>query len=290
VIVSAGAINSPQLLQLSGVGPGALLQSLQIPVVHDSPMVGKNLQDHLAINYYYLSKVPTLNDVLTPWHAKIRVGLQYLLRRNGPLSISVNQAGGFVRSNPDLRWPDQQLYFTPISYTRAPEDVRPLMHPDPFSAFFLSFQPCRPTSRGSLAIRSSDPFEHPTIEPSYLSTNEDIDAALRGCRLMRRLACEPLLASIIKRELQPGPDCDDDEKLLQDFRNRSDTVFHPTSTCMMGTDPANSVTDPALKVHGVEGLRVVDASVFPNVTSGNTNAPTMMVAERAAELILQDSR
>lgn len=288
VILCGGAINSPQLLQLSGIGDADLLTGLDIPVLVNQPAVGANLQDHLGINYYFKSRVPTLNNDLNPWYGKLKAGLQYLINRGGHLSLSVNQAGGFVRTDSSLGAPNLQLYFTPISYTRAPEGTRPLMNPDPYPAFFLSFQPSRPTSRGSLRIRSTDPFEPPDISPNYLGTDEDIADALAGCRLMRELASQPALKDIILEELQPGPQAITDADLIEDFRARSDTVFHPVSTCIMGSDPARSVVGPDLKVHGVDGLRIIDASVFPNLTSGNTNAPTIMVAEKGADIILSE--
>ncbi len=286
VILSGGAINSPQLLQLSGIGDAELLSRLNIPIILDQPAVGANLQDHIGINYYYKSRVPTLNDDLHPWFGKLKAGLKYVLTRKGQLSLSVNQAGGFVRSDSSQSSPNLQLYFTPISYTQAPDATRPLMNPDSFSGFFLSFQPCRPTSRGHLRIRSSDPFEPPEIQPNYLSTNEDVADVLAGCHLMRKLAGQQTFSDIITEEVKPGSQATTDEALLTDFKNRGDTVFHPASTCIMGGDASNSVVDPTLRVHGIENLRVIDASVFPNLTSGNTNAPTMMVAEKGADLIL----
>ena len=160
------------------------------------------------------------------------------------------------------------------------------MNPDPFSAYILSFQPCRPTSRGSIHIRDNDSSKAPTITPNYLSTNEDINEIIDGCHLMRELAATPALSAITKSELEPGSSLTSDEQLLDDFRERSGTVFHTIGTCAMGPDASDAVVDPTLKVHGLDGLRVVDASVFPNLTSGNTNAPTIMVAEKAADMIL----
>ena len=291
ILLCAGAINSPQLLQVSGVGPAPLLQTLGIAVVRDAPGVGRNLQDHLCIDYLYCARVPSLNEVLRPWHGKLRVGLRYLLRRDGPLAMSVNQAGGFVRSRADGERPDLQLYFSPLSYTRTPPGVRPLMAPDPFPGFLLSAQPCRPRSRGAIEIRSSDPREAPRILPRSLSDPDDLTDLVTGARLLRRLASMPALASIIAEEMHPGPGVatDDDAALAADVRARASSVFHPTSTCRMGVDPRASVVDARLRVHGLAGLRVVDASVFPAVTSGNTNAPVLMVAERAADLILTDA-
>lgn len=290
LILSAGAVNSPQLLQLSGIGPGAVLQSRGVQLRHESPHIGRHMQDHLGIDHLYECTVPTLNQVLRPWLGRLRVGLDFLLRRRGPLTLSINQGGGFVRSNPALSAPDIQLYFSPVSYTRAEPGTRPLMTPDPFPGFLLGHSPCRPTSRGHLAIRSPDPTAPPEIHPNYLATEEDRMAMRAGSHVLRRIAKAPALAGIITRELEPGDECQSDAGFDKHARDHAWTVFHPCGTCRMGADPATSVVDPRLRVHGLEGLRVVDASVFPNITSGNINAPVIMVAERAAEMILADSK
>jgi choline dehydrogenase len=289
VILSGGSINSPQLLQLSGIGDAALLASLGIAPLVDAPAVGRNLQDHLAVSYFYKTSVPTLNDELRPLAGRIRAGLRYLFDRSGPLSMSVNQGGGFVRSGPDAARADLQLYFSPVSYTQSPLSERKLLNPDPFSAFLLSFNACRPTSRGHLQIVSADPFAHPAIHPNYLATDHDVHEAMRGIRLLRQIAATRPLADIIIDELVPGRRLTTEAELLADFRQRADTVYHPVGTCIMGPDAASAVVDARLRVHGVQGLRVVDASIFPNLTSGNTNAPTVMVAEKAAAMIRADS-
>ena len=288
VIVSAGAVNSPQLLQLSGIGPGALLAAKGVEVVHALDGVGRNLQDHLGLDYLYRSRVPTLNNQLYPWYGKLWHGLRYVLTRRGPLSLGVNQAGGFVRSRPGLAHPNMQLFFSPVSYTKAPPGKRPLMNPDPFPGFLLGLQPTRPTSRGHLEIRSADPSEAPAIHPNYLATDIDIQEMLEGARLMRRFAEAPSLARLIEAELLPGPHVRSEDDLIADIRNRAGTVFHPVSTCRMGPDASRDVVDARLRVHGMGGLRVVDASIFPTLTSGNTNAPAIMVGEKGAEMILQD--
>jgi choline dehydrogenase len=290
VIVCAGAVNSPQLLQLSGIGPAAHLRSLGLPVLRDSPDVGHHLQDHLCIDYLYRSRVPTLNDLLRPWHGKLWAGLRYLAARRGPLALSVNQGGGFIRSRPDLARPNMQLYFSPLSYTRAPAGERPLMSPDPFPGFLLSAQPLRPTSRGHVQIRSADPFDPARIVPNSLATQHDVEEMIEGAMLLRKLAAAPSLAAVIDDELSPGRAVATREQLIEDIRQRSSTVFHPVGTCRMGPDPQHSVVGPSLKVHGIEALRVVDASIFPALTSGNTNAPVIMVAEKGADLILADAR
>ena len=286
VILAAGAVNSPQLLQLSGVGAGALLREHGIEVLQDQPNVGRNLQDHLGIDCLYRSRRPTLNDELRPWWGKLWAGMRYVLARRGPLALSVNQGGGMVRTRADLERPNLQLYFSPVSYLKAPPGSRPLMNPDPYPAFLLGHSVCRPTSRGHLHIRSADPFAAPLIHPNYLATEQDRFEMLDGLRFLRRLAATPAFAALIESELKPGPALQSDEELEADIRARCGTVFHPVSTCTMGPDPARSVVDPSLRVHGLERLRVIDASVFPAVTSANTNAPTIMVAEKGAELVL----
>lgn len=289
VILAAGAVNSPQLLQVSGVGPGDLLRNKGVEVVHDLPGVGRNLQDHLGIDYLYRSKVPTLNDQLHPWWGKLWHGMRYVLTRRGPLSLGVNQAGGFVRSRADLDRPNIQMFFSPVSYTKAPPGKRPLMNPDPFSGFLIGGQPTRPTSRGHLEIRSADPFEPVAIHPNYLSTEKDVQEMIDASRLSRAFAQAPALADVIESEIVPGADVQSDEDILADCRARVSTVFHPVSTCRMGPDVHVDVVDARLKVHGFDGLRVADASIFPTLTSGNTNAPAIMVGEKAADLILQDA-
>ena len=289
VILSGGAINSPQLLLLSGIGDPAQLQRHGIEPLVAAKAVGRNLQDHLAVSYFYKSRTATLNDVLSPVLGKAVAGLRYMFDRAGPLSMSVNQSGGFVRSDPGQDQVNLQLYFSPVSYTKTPLSARKLLNPDPFSAFLLSHNPCRPTSRGQIELASADPAVHPLIQPNYLSTDKDIADVLAGNRLLRRIARTAPLADLITEELVPGDAVDGDEALLEDFRSRADTVYHPTSTCMMGPDPATAVVDPRLRVFGVQGLRVIDASIFPTITSGNTNAPTVMVAEKGAAMVLEDA-
>jgi choline dehydrogenase len=290
VILAGGAINSPQLLMLSGIGDADHLKSVSIEPLVDAKAVGRNLQDHIAVSYFYKVRTATLNDVLHPLLGKIRAGLRYMADRAGPLSLSVNQSGGFVRSDATKEYPNLQLYFSPVSYTKTPLSERKLLNPDPFSAFLLSHNPCRPTSRGHIELASNDPTKYPAIHPNYLATQSDIDDVLAGNRLLRQLAGTRPLADIITEEIIPGSDVEGDDALLADFRARADTVYHPTSTCMMGPDPDNSVVDARLRVHGVDGLRIIDASVFPTITSGNTNAPTVMVAEKGAAMVLEDAK
>jgi choline dehydrogenase len=289
VILAAGAINSPQLLQLSGIGPADALRSAGVEVRHECAAVGRNLQDHLCFDHVYRSKKRSLNNDLFPWPGKLWAGLQYLLLRSGPLSLSINQGGGFFRSRPDLERPNIQLYFSPLTYERTPPGIRPLMSPDPFPGFSTSASPCRPTSHGNVRIASGDPTQAPLIYPNFMSTDHDVEELLAGTRFLRRLAATPALSSIIDAELKPGPAVQSDEELVADIRARAYSVFHPVGTCRMGPDQATAVVDHRLKVHGLAGLRVIDASIFPALTSGNTNAPAIMVGEKGADLVLEDS-
>ncbi len=288
IIVAAGAVNSPQLLQLSGIGRADLLARFGIPLIVDRAAVGMHLQDHLCIDHLYRSRVRTLNEELGTWRGRIRAALRYAAFRRGPLSISVNQAGGFARSDPGLSRPDMQLYFSPVSYTRARPGRRALLQPDRFPGFLLGAQPCRPTSRGQIRIRSADPSVPPEILPNSLATEHDRNELLAATKLLRRLAAAPSLAEIVAEELKPGIAVQTDAELLADVRRRAATVFHPVGTCRMGPDAATAVVDHRLKVYGVAGLRVIDASVFPAITSANTNAPTIMLAEKGADLIVAD--
>jgi choline dehydrogenase len=290
VILAAGAVNSPQLLQLSGVGPGAHLAALGVDIVQDSGAVGHHLQDHIGINYTYRAKVRTLNEALRPWYGKLLAGLDFLIRSRGPLSLSLNQAGGFVRTRPELKRPDIQLYFQAISTLGAKTGTRPLLTPDPFPGFSLGLSNCRPTSRGSILARSADPFQAPRIAPNALATGEDVETCLEGVKLLRRLAARPALREVIEAELAPGPEARSDADLIADLRRRSGTVYHPVGTCRMAAEATRGAVDARLRVYGLEGLRVVDASVFPAIVSGNINAAVMMVAAKAAALILEDAR
>lgn len=289
IIVSGGAINSPQLLQLSGIGPAALLRQLGIGVVHDNANVGGHLEDHVGLNYTYRTKVPTLNDLLRPWWGKLGVGLQYLLFRNGPLSVPISHGGGFFRTNPALARPNMQLYFQAFSTLIPKAGERPILNPDPYSGMSIGLSNCRPTSRGEIMIRSTDPKQHPRISPNAYSTNHDVEEMLAAVKFIRKIADQEPLKSLIIEELRPGPAVQSDADLIHDFKQRSGTVYHPSCTCRMGPDPKTSVVDSRLRVHGIEGLRICDTSIFPNLIAGNTNAPAMMVGWKGAALILEDS-
>ena len=290
VILSGGAINSPQLLQLSGIGDSALLERVGVPLVLHAPRVGQGLQDHLCVSYFFKSKVPTLNDKLYPWYGKLWAGVRYVFTRKGPLGMSVNQAGAFVRSRPGLERPNLHLYFNPISYSAAtivPGRFK-ITNPDPFSAFLISFNTCVPTSRGSVSIQSANPLDKPKIETHFLTTEHDLRDIVEGSRMVRSIANSQPLSDVLQSEHLPGVSVQSDADILKDFRARAGSVYHASCTCAMGVDPLSSVVDARLRVHGIASLRVVDASVFPTVTSGNTNGPVMMVAEKASSMILED--
>jgi choline dehydrogenase len=257
-----------------------------IDVVHDNAAVGRNLQDHLCYDFTYRSRAPSLNNILRPWHGKLFVGLQYMMTRSGPLSLSLNQGGGFYRSHPSRTAPDIQLYFSPLTYEKAPPKTRPLMSPDPFAGFCTSISPCKPKSAGYLEIKSPDWRAHPVIHPHYLSALEDVDTMVEAARFLRKLGHAPSFASVIETELKPGKQVETDQEFATDIRERAYSVFHPVGSCRMGPDASSAVVDAKLRVHGIEGLRVIDASIFPTITSGNTNAPSIMVGERGAGLIL----
>jgi choline dehydrogenase len=286
VILAGGSVNSPQLLQLSGIGPAPILKAQGISLQHELAHVGENLEDHLGLNYTFRMKVPTLNDELRPWWGKLKAGLQYLLLRSGPLSLSINHGGGFFKTDPSHSRPNMQLYMQAFSTLLPKAGERPILSPDPFSGLSLGLSNCRPTARGSIHIQSPDPKKQPRIWANAYGTEEDVREMLSAVKFLRKLAATEPLASLIAEELRPGPAVQSDEDLIHDFKQRSGTVYHPSCTCRMGPDSKTSVVDAKLKVHGVEGLRVCDAAVFPNLIAGNTNAPAMMVGWKGAELIL----
>ena len=290
VIVASGSINSPKLLQLSGIGPGELLKDRGIEVLQESPAVGRNLQDHAGYDHYYVSKVPSMNEDLRPRLSQIWIGFLYLMFSRGPLAMSGNHAGGFVRTRPNAGRPNMQLYFCPFSYEKVPEGSSALLLPDPFPGFSLSASPCRPTSRGTVSIKSADWRDAPLIDLNLLGTVDDVAEILEGARLIRRFAGTKAFQAITERERLPGPETKSDEQLIADIRARAYSIFHPCGTVKMGPDPKTSVVDARLRVHGVEGLRVIDASIFPTIPSGNINGPSIMVGEKGAEMVLADAR
>ena len=279
VILSTGTVGSPQILQLSGIGPGPLLRDFDISVRHELPGVGANLQDHLQVRSVYEVNVSTLNDEINNPVRRAAIGLRYILTRRGPMAMGASQVCIFCRTRPELTTPDIQFHFQPLSADK------PGLKMHPFSGITLAVCQLRPESRGRVAIRSPDPAVHPSIQPNYLSTAVDRKTVIDGLRVTRRLVGTAALSKFIRREHLPGMEAQSDEELLRAARDISQTIYHPTSSCRMGKDPL-AVVDNEFRVHGVKGLRVVDASAMPTITSGNTNAPTIMMAEKASDLIL----
>ena len=281
VIISAGSISSPQILQLSGIGDEQHLKGLGINVIHNNPAVGKNLQDHLQVRMVFKTNTRTLNDELNTWWKKALIGLQYMLFRTGPLTLSASQVYAFTNTSLDGSRPNIQFHMQPLSADKPGDGVHP------FSAFTMSICNLRPESRGEVKINSSDPTQLPKIIPNYLSTDSDKKIAIDSIKVARKIADADSLKKYILEEYVPGPAFESDEELLEAAKNNSQSIYHPVGTCKMGND-IDSVVDEKLKVHGVSGLRVVDASIMPELVSGNTNAPTMMIAEKASEMILAD--
>ncbi len=283
VILSAGAIGSPQILQCSGVGPSELLGKVGVPMVHHLPGVGRNLQDHLQVRLVFKTRERTLNDEVNNPFNKLWIGLQYMLSRTGPLTLAASQVVIFTRSRPDAERPDIQFHMQPLSADKPGEG------PHRFSAFTSSVCQLRPYSRGSIEIVSADALQYPAIHPNYLSDERDHAVVIGGIKVARRIAQAPSLAPHILSEFVPGKQYQSDAELLDAARRYSQSIYHPAGTCKMGGDPM-AVVDERLKVHGIERLRVVDCSIMPEIVSGNTHAPTVMIAEKAADMILADNQ
>jgi choline dehydrogenase len=282
--VSSGAYNSPQLLQLSGVGPADLLKTHGINVVLEAPGVGNDLQDHMQVRIVTrCAQRITLNDVVNHPVRRVMAGVRWALARSGPLTIAAGTSGAFFKTNPRLASPDIQIHFIPFSTDKMGENLHP------FSGFTASVCQLRPESRGSLKIRSANPGDPPEIRINYLATETDRAAFIDGLRILREILAAPALKAYCVEEVYPGAKVTSDEDVLDFCRKTGSTVYHPTSTCRMGNDPL-AVVDQRLRVRGIEGLRVVDASVMPDLMSGNTNAPTIMIAEKASDMILEDAR
>jgi choline dehydrogenase len=282
VLLSAGAIGSPHILQLSGIGPGAALQAAGIEVAHELPGVGANLQDHFQVRMYYRCTQPiTLNDTLRSWVGKARIAAEFALRRAGPMTIGAGQVGIFTHSREHVESPDIQFHIFPLSTDRPGLGIEGLHK---FSGFTASVCHLRPESRGRIMVKSADPGQAPAIWPNFLDAEEDRQAIIGGVRMARRLTDAPALAPFVAEEVSIGAAAASDEEILAAARELGTTIFHPSGTCKMGSDQM-AVVDERLRVHGVEGLRVVDASIMPKLVSGNTNAPVVMIAEKAAEMI-----
>ncbi|MGE8498387.1 MAG: GMC family oxidoreductase [Pseudomonas sp.] len=281
VILCAGAIGTPTLLQRSGIGPRALLQRLGIGVRHELAGVGENLQDHLQLRLIYrVSGVKTLNQIAGSLWGKLGMGLEYVLNRSGPLAMAPSQLGAFARSSPEQPTPNLQYHVQPLSLERFGEPLHR------FPAFTASVCNLRPFSRGRVEIRSLGVNDMPLIQPNYLSDARDLEVAADAIRLTRQIVAAPALAAFNPQEYKPGPEYQDAESLQQAARDIGTTIFHPVGTCRMGNG-ADAVVDAQLRVHGVPGLRIADASIMPSIISGNTCSPVVMIAEKAAELILR---
>ena len=286
VILAAGAVGSPHLLQVSGVGPADWLQSIGVPVVHAAPGVGANLQDHLQLRMAYKIKgAVTLNQQANSLLGKAWMGVQYALWRRGPLTMSPSQLGAFAPSDPSVAWPDLEYHVQPLSLERFGEPLHR------FPAITASVCQLRPASRGSIRARSADAFQAPEIKPNYLSDPYDRAVAANAIRVTRHIMSMPALQAFQPEEFKPGATYQSEEELIQAAGEIGTTIFHPVGTAKMGPDDdANAVVDHRLRVRGIEGLRVIDASVMPCITSGNTNSPTLMIAERGAEMVIADGR
>ena len=286
VILATGAVASPKILQLSGVGEAETLRGLAIPVVHDLPGVGGNLQDHLQIRpVFRVSGVRTLNTDYANLVRRAAMGLEYVLFRKGPLTMAPSQLGMFARSSAEYATPNLQFHFQPLSLDKWGDGLHP------FGAFTASVCNLRPTSRGRIDLASNDPSAKPRIAPHYLSTDEDRRVAVASIRLVRQIAAQAPLARFHPREFRPGAEAQTDEELLQAAADLATTIFHPVGTAAMGpASDARSVLDERLRVRGTQGLRVIDASAMPRITSGNTNSPTIMIAEKGAAMVLEDAR
>ncbi|WP_449432589.1 GMC family oxidoreductase [Pseudomonas putida] len=284
VLLCAGALQSPQLLQLSGIGPREVLEQHGIDVVHELPGVGRNLQDHLQIRIMFKCTKPiTTNDQLRSLWGQAKIGMKWAFLRKGPLAVGIQQGCMFAKSRPQEQTPDIQFHFGTLSADMTAGK------PHAWPGFTMSVCQLRPSSRGELRIRSKNPKDAPWIEPNYLATEEDQQAMVRGFKMARRLAASQAMAGYIAAEYNPGVSVQTDEDMLNFVRRNGSSIFHPVGTCKMGSGP-EAVVDERLRVHGIAGLRVVDASIMPTLISGNTNAPAIMIAEKAADMIKEDER
>jgi choline dehydrogenase len=284
IILCGGAVNSPQLLMLSGIGPREHLMELGIPVLHDLPGVGQSLQDHYSAPVKLKCRLPiTVNDVMRSNAKKLQAGLQYMMFKTGPLAMGTSPAALFARTRPELASPDIKCSISPFSADRPQDGLHP------WSGFTIIAYQLRPESRGQIKLKTARPTDPPAVYPNYLAAETDQRTIVAGLRLCRQLLANPHLQRFIESEFLPGRGVQTDEQLLDYARQRGGTVYHPTSTCKMGSDP-KGVVDAELRVHGIGGLRVADASIMPTVVSGNTNAATIMIGERAADMVRQKLR
>jgi choline dehydrogenase len=283
IILCGGSINSPQLLMLSGVGEPEQLAEHGIEVKADLPAVGKNMQDHLQARLVYKTHEATLNDEVSSLFGQAKIGLKYLMFRAGPMTMAASLATGFLKTRADLETPDIQFHVQPLSAENPGKGA------DKFSAFTMSVCQLRPESKGEIRLNSANPRSYPRIIPNYLSTKTDCDTIVEGVNIARRIARNAPLTSKISTEFRPNSDLpmDDYDATLDWARNNTASIYHPTGTCKMGQGKG-TVVDARLRVHGIKGLRVADCSIMPEIVSGNTNAPAIMIGEKASDLILED--
>ncbi len=285
IILASGTINTPQLMMVSGLGPANELQKFDIPVIHDLKGVGKNLQDHLQVRMVFkINKQISLNDHLANPINKMLAGMNYMFRRRGPLTLAASQVCVFCRSKDDMQVPDIQFHMQPLSADKPGDGLHP------FSAFTSSTCQLRPESKGEIKLKSPNPMDYPAIHANYLSATADQEAVVAGMKWSRKFAQSETLRPLINEELRPGLQAATDEQLLDAGRNLAQSIYHPTGTCKMGPkDDVTAVVDERLRVYGVEGLRIANAAIMPALISGNTNAPTIMIGEKAADMILEDA-
>jgi len=287
-ILSTGSIMSPYLLLKSGIGKAEDLKEHNIPVNLHNPNVGKNFQDHLGLDYLYKTFVPTLNKDLGNWGGRIKSVLKYLYNRSGPLALSLNQGGGYINWNSLDPFPNIQLYFNPLTYSVSYKNRRPLLNTDKFNGFIIGFNPCRPKSLGEVKLQSYQDDYLPTINPNYLSDERDIHDLYATFDFMRKFSSNKNISDIIKSPVNIDPIKASDDELLDHFKSNATTIYHPCGTCRMSKDIAKGVVSDKLKVHGLDNLWIVDASIMPNITSGNINAPVMMLSYLSSKIILEE--
>ena len=288
IVMSSGAIKTPQILMLSGIGPGKILKKNGIQVLLNNENVGSNLQDHIGLDYLYKSSIPTLNQSLGRMSGRIKSMIQYLLFRSGPFSLSLNQGGGFIRWKNKEDYPNLQIYFNPLTYSVSHRNKRPLLKTDKFSGFIIGFNSCRPKSKGEISIKSNNIKDDPIIDPNYLSNDEDLYDLECAFDFVRNLSSTSSMKNIIKNPLKIDPMTSSNKELISHFKENASSVYHPCGTCRMGEVKESSVISHRLKVHDLENLWIVDASIFPNIPSGNINAPVMMSAFIGSQIILED--
>ena len=288
VVMAAGSIKTPHILMLSGIGPSDHLKDFGIETKIDNPNVGSNLQDHIGIDYLYRSKVPTLNKSLGTVSGRIKSILEYLIFRSGPLSLSINQGGGFIRWKNREDYPNLQVYFNPLTYSVSHANKRPLLKTDKFDGFIIGFQPCRPNSRGNIRLLSKEINDDPLIDPGYLSNEKDLYDLECAYDFVRKISQTHSMDNIIDHPIGIDLIKSSTKEMISHFRQNATSVYHPCGTCKIGPDKDTGVVSDRLKVHGLQNLWIVDASVFPNITSGNINAPVMMTAYIGSNLISED--